>query len=146
MILKSGICMLGLALVLLCGAEQVIAAKPQSKPKITLPAGTLTSAEIFALFNDRTVYSVTAVRGRESVSYYALNGEVRQLRNGVKRFGFWRVTDSARICLQMEDLPEKCRIVVDEKGTYKKYIVRKDGKHQHSVSYPVFREGNLLGL
>jgi len=138
--------MLCLALNLLGGAGQAPAAEPESKPEITLPAGTLTSAELLALFNNRTVYSVTAVLGRESVSYYDPNGEVRQLRNGIERIGRWRVNDSARICLQMEDLPEKCRIIVNEKGTYKKYIVRKSGEHQHSVSYPVFREGNPLGL
>lgn len=118
----------------------------EEQPEIVLPAGTLSSEEVLALFKDQTVYSVTAAQGRESVSYYDPNGEVRQMRNGVKRTGTWRVTKNGRICLQMEDLPEKCRIIVKEKGTYKKYIVKKNGEHQHSVSYPAFRDGNPLGL
>jgi len=111
-----------------------------------LPAGTLTSSEVFTLFNDKTVFSVTAVKKRESISYYDPNGEVRQLRKGITRRGYWRVSDSGRMCLQMEDLPEKCRIIAKEGGVYKKYIVRKSGPHQHSVSYLEFRSGNPLGL
>jgi len=62
------------------------------------------------------------------------------------RCGHWRVTKNDRLCLRMEDLPEKCRIVVAENGGYKKYIVRKNGKHQPTVSYLSFLEGNNLGL
>jgi len=114
--------------------------------EVSLPPGTLSSAELLELFNNKTVFSVTAVLQRESLSYYDPNGEVRQRRNGVTRTGRWRVTDNDRICLQMEELPEKCRIIVREEGIYKKYIVRKDGVHQHSVSYPEFRDGNPFGL
>ena len=113
---------------------------------IALPPGTLSADELLRLFSDKTVYSVTAVRKRESVSYYASSGELLQMRNGVKRTGHWRVTANDRICLQMENLPEKCRIVVKEDGEYKKYIVKKNGRHQHSVSYVEFRDGNPLGL
>ncbi len=124
----------------------VLAEETIIEESVPLPEGTLSSQELFALFNDRTVHSVTAVQGRESISYYDPNGEIRQLRNDTKRIGHWRVSEHDRICLQMEDLPEKCRIIVREKGVYKKYIVRKDGKHQHSVSYPIFIDGNVLGL
>lgn len=111
-----------------------------------LPPGTLTAEELTALFSDKTVESVTAVRGRVSLSYYSPTGEVRQERNGRERFGQWRVTNSGRICLQMEQLPEKCRIVVKEGREYKKYIVRKNGQHQHSVTYRKFVNGNPYGL
>jgi hypothetical protein len=139
------LCFLAVFLLLPGGA---FAQSPSDAPIAgeALPAGTLTSPEVFALFNDMTVYSVTAIQLRESVSYYDPNGEVRQLRKGIKRNGQWRVTDFGRICLQMEDLPEKCRIIAREGGIYKKYIVRKSGPHQHSVSYPEFRKGNPLGL
>lgn len=113
---------------------------------VSLPPGTLSSAEVFILFNNKTVSSITAVKQRESVSYYDPNGVIRQQRKGIKRTGQWRVTDNDRICLQMEDLPEKCRIVVKEDGSYKKYIVRKNGIHQHIISYTEFRMGNPLGL
>jgi len=144
--LRSAIALLVTVLALLGPAGPVLAEEPEDNPNIVLPPGTLSSAEVFSLFNNKTVYSVTALQGRESVSFYDPNGEVRQKRNDIERNGHWRVTANGRICLQMEDLPEKCRIIVKENGTYKKYIVRKNGRHQHSVSYPAFRDGNPLGL
>jgi len=135
-----------LAVFLAVVGMTVIVVPESSAGDVKLPDGTLTSAEVFALFNDRTVTVITAVRQREGVSYYDPNGEIRQMRNGVMRVGHWRVTDSGRICLQMEDLPEKCRIIVKEGAVYKKYIVRKNGLHQHSVTYIRFREGNPEGL
>jgi hypothetical protein len=87
------------------------------------------------------VESVTAKQGRTSLSYYSPEGKVEQLRNGVMRRGTWRVSNSARICLQMENLQEKCRIIVKEGNEYKKYIVKKNGDHQHSVSYRKFMQG-----
>jgi hypothetical protein len=41
----------------------------------------------------------------------------------------------------METLGEKCRIIVKEGDEYKKYIVKKNGHHQHSVSYRNFAPG-----
>ncbi len=113
---------------------------------VALPPGTLNAEQVVNLFSNKTVDSVTAVQGRRSVSYYDPSGEVRQLRKGIKRTGRWRVTDNGRMCLQMEDRPEKCRIIVNENGRYKKFIVKKNGRHQHSVSYETFRIGNVMGL
>ncbi|PLY03084.1 MAG: hypothetical protein C0623_02510 [Desulfuromonas sp.] len=113
---------------------------------VTLPAGTLNAEEVLQLFYDRTVESVTAVKRRESRSYYDPDGEVSQYRNGQKRTGKWQVKENGRICLQMEDRPGKCRIIVREAGEYKKYIVKKNGRHVHSVSYPEFRKGNPYHL
>ena len=108
-----------------------------------LPAGTLKSKQLRRLFADRTVESVTAKKGRVSLTYYSPDGTVEQVRNGVKRTGTWWAKNS-RICLQMEGLKEKCRIVVKENGSYKKYIVKKNGRHQHSVSYRKFMPGKHL--
>jgi len=135
-----------LAVVLVAVGMMVVVVPESPAGGVMLPDGTLTSAEVFALFNNRTVTAVTAVRHREGVSYYDPNGEIRQIRDGIKRVGRWRITDSGRICLQMEDLPEKCRIIVKEGKVYKKYIVRKNGVHQHSVTYTRFRKGNPEGL
>ena len=110
-------------------------------PKPLLPMTTLRKKEIINLFSDKTVESVTANQGRTSLSYYSPDGKVEQLRNGVIRRGTWHVTNSARICLQMENLQEKCRIIVKEGDGYKKYIVKKNGDHQHSVSYRKFMQG-----
>lgn len=106
-----------------------------------LPIGTLSSQEVIELFSGKTVESVTAQQGRVSQTYYDPDGSLVQFRNGVKRTGKWRVTGSARICLQMEDLEEKCRIIVKDGRDYKKYIVKTNGEHQHSVSYRRFVPG-----
>lgn len=109
-----------------------------------LPRGTLDQKEVLALFSGKTVESVTANKGRISHSYYNKDGRVDQLRNGKTRSGTWRVTNQGRMCLQMEDMAVKCRIIVKDGDEYKKYIVRKNGDHQHSVSYRKFRDGKHL--
>ena len=106
-----------------------------------LPLGTLTKKEVVELFSGKTVESVTAKKGRISHTYYHPDGKVEQVRNNQFRYGNWRVRPDGRMCMQMEDLKEKCRIIVLEDGQYKKYIVKKDGRHQHSVSYRSFLSG-----
>jgi len=113
---------------------------------VRLPSGTLTAKEVVKLFSDRTVETRTVVKKRESLTYYHPDGEVVQQRNGTTRHGFWRVRKDGRICLQMEELEEKCRIIVRGLGGgYRKYIVRKNGLHQPTVDYLNFVEGNQLG-
>ncbi|WP_303722493.1 hypothetical protein [Malonomonas rubra] len=109
-----------------------------------LPPGTLGKKQLEELFSGKTVESVTAAKGRVSRSYFAADGTVEQVRDGVERYGKWRVADNGRICLQMENLKEKCRIIVKEGEQYKKYIVKKNGRHQHSISYRKFSPGNQL--
>lgn len=109
-----------------------------------LPSGTLSKKQLEKLFSGMTVESVTASKERVSQSYYAPDGTLEQVRAGSMRKGKWRVTDSGRICLQMENLKEKCRIIVREGKQYKKYIVKKNGRHKHSVSYTKFIPGRKL--
>jgi hypothetical protein len=109
--------------------------------KPLLPLGTLKKEQVIKLFSGQTVESVTASKSRVSQSYYSPDGTVEQVRNGAKRYGKWRVRSDARICLQMEALEEKCRIIVKEGDEYQKYIVKKNGHHQHSVSYRKFAPG-----
>lgn len=106
-----------------------------------LPTGTLSASQVKKLFSGRTVESVTVNKGRTSLSYYNANGNLEQRRNGKIRYGKWRVTDTGRICLQMENLKEKCRIIVNKDGEYRKYIVKKSGRHSHSVTYRNFMPG-----
>lgn len=113
-------------------------------PVPLLPQGTLNRKQLKKLFADKTVVSITAKKGRSSSTYYGADGSVTQLRNNQKRYGKWRVTKQGRICLQMEDLKEKCRIIVNEDGVFKKYIVKKNGRHSHSVSYRDFISGKQL--
>jgi len=109
-----------------------------------LPYGTLSRDKVITLFSGQTVESVTASSGRVSRTYYYPDGRIEQIRDGDKRFGKWWVRDDARICLQMEELQEKCRIIVKEDGEYRKYIVRKNSQHQHSVSYRNFNKGKIF--
>lgn len=106
-----------------------------------LPVGTLTRKKIVELFSGKTVESVTATKGRVSQTYYNPDGSLEQLRDGAKRYGTWRVKKNSRICLKIDNLKEKCRIIVKEDGAIKKYIVKKSGRHQHSVSYRNFSHG-----
>lgn len=108
-----------------------------------LPKRTLTSRQLKKLFSDHTVESITAKNNRSSLTYYSPNGTIEQRRNGVSRTGTWQVKNS-RICLQMEGLKKKCRIIVKEGDTFNKYIVKKNGHHQHSVSYIKFIPGKHL--
>ena len=109
-----------------------------------LPRGTLGRKRVEKLFSGKTVESLTADKGRVSLTYYGPKGEVIQERKGQRRAGQWRVAKAGRICLQMENLKEKCRIIVKEGNVYKKYIVKKNGRHQHTVSYRSFTPGNQL--
>lgn len=106
-----------------------------------LPEGTLGKDQVLKLFSGNTVESVTASQGRVSQTYYAPDGKIEQLRDGVMRFGTWQVSNSGRMCLQMEGTEEKCRIIVKEGDQIKKYIVKTSGQHQHSVSYRKFTQG-----
>lgn len=136
-------------LLTLAFAVTFLAAACQSTPRVavTLPPGTLSAEEIHELFIGKTVKSITVAKGRVSESYYDPNGEIRQLRNGERRSGHWRITDDARICLKMGYFgKEGCRIIVKEQGGYKKYIVKLDGNHVPAVSYQSFQTGNPLGL
>jgi len=116
----------------------------QMSPTPILPPGTLKKKAIISLFSDKTVESVTARKRRVSQTYYHPDGNLVQLRNGVKRYGTWRVTKNSRICLQMEGLQEKCRIIVKDGEQYKKYILKKNNHHQHSVSYRKFTTGQAF--
>jgi len=106
-----------------------------------LPKGALKRKRVIKLFSEQTVESVTASKGRVSQTYYNPDGTLEQLREGVKRYGMWRVTKNSRMCLKMENLEEKCRVIVKEDGAVKKYIVKKNGNHQHSVTYRKFSPG-----
>ncbi len=106
-----------------------------------LPAGTLSRRELRDLFHNRTATSVSGSRERLSRTYYAPDGSVEQLRDGRKRTGKWRITRNARICLQMDNNREKCRIVVRESGELRKYVVKKNGRHQPVVTYRAFAAG-----
>jgi len=121
--------------------------RERKKPSVELPANTLDRTQVMALFEDRTVESRTVNKRRFSVTYYHPEGEVRQLRDDNKRYGFWRVRPNGRICLQMETLKEKCRIIVRVPGgSYRKYIVRKNGQHQPTVDYVRFWKGNTFDI
>ncbi len=101
----------------------------------------LNNKAITMLFSDKTVASETVSKGRTSLTYYHRDGTLELMRNGEKHSGTWRVTDKDRMCLKLEELQEKCRIIVKQGDTYSKYIVKKNGQHQKSVKYLRFLPG-----
>lgn len=121
-----------------------VSEEPLMAESISLPTGTLSEKAVTRLFSDKTAQSVSVRKGRVSLTYYDPNGTLEQLRDGTKRHGIWRVTKNGRICLAFAGSKEKCRIIVKEGKTYKKYIVKKSGQHQHSVSYQQFLPGKQL--
>lgn len=111
---------------------------------VTLPPGTLDAAAVTALFSGKTVESVTDSSGRVSLTYYGANGELRQLQNGAKRSGTWKVRDDGRICLEFPGDSSQCRIIVKEGDIYRKYVVKLNGMHKPVVTYRSFSPGNLV--
>jgi hypothetical protein len=133
------ICLTSTLFILLLSGYSMSADEP-----VPLPAGTLDATEVESLFSGKTVESVVDKSGRISLTYYNPNGELRQLQKGEKRSGTWNVRRDGRICLQLEDKDRQCRIIVKEGTTYRKYIVKLDGKHEQILTYRLFRDGNLV--
>ena len=105
------------------------------------PLVKLKKEEIIMLFSDKTVESKTVRKGRVSLTYYRPDGTLEVSRNGKKHSGAWRVTDNNRMCLNIENSKEKCRIIVKQGAFYSKYIVKKNGQHQQSINYRRFMPG-----
>jgi len=131
-----------LVTVLAGGCAPAMAKK--EKKAVQLPPGTLSAAEVKELFSGRTVESILDSNGRASLTYYNPNGELRQLQDGERRNGVWRVRDDGRICLAFAGSKEKCRILVKEGQVYRKYVVRRNGHHERIITYKSFRNGNLV--
>ncbi len=110
----------------------------------SLPLEQLTRDSIIDLFADKTVESETVRKKRVSLTYYRPDGTLELVRNGRIHAGLWRVTGSGRMCLKIDDSQEKCRIIVREGSTFSKYIVKKNGQHQHSIRYRRFIPGKQL--
>jgi hypothetical protein len=127
--------------VLLVGCAGVATKKTEA---VRPPAGTLDAAAVTALFSGKTVESVLDKTGRISLTYYSPTGELLQLQEGKKRSGKWEVREDGRICLDFPGDDRQCRAIVKEGGVYRKYIVKKDGKHEPVVTYKSFRDGNLI--
>ncbi len=130
-----------LILLLTTNGVAALAAEP-----IVLPSGTLGADELQQLFPGKTVESFNLRNNQVSLSYYDPNGTVRQLRKGKIRLGKWNIKENGRICLKMENERNKCRIVVLEQDIYRKYVVKKSGKHKHVINYRSFISGNPHNL
>ena len=130
--------------IMLVSVLLIVLVEGCASTRVTLPPGTLNATEVTALFSGKTVESKLDKSGRVSLTYYNPNGALRQLQNGQKRNGTWRVKKSGRICLQFAGDKESCRIIINEGPFYRKYIVKRDGNHQPILTYTSFRSGNLV--
>ena len=134
--------LMGLIAIILGGC---VGKQTQAEEKdVALPQGTLNAAEVTKLFSGKSVESILEKNGRVSLTYYNPNGSLRQLQDGIRRSGVWRVREDSRICLDFAGDRDRCRIIVKEGNTYVKYIVKNDGQHERIITYRSFREGNLV--
>lgn len=134
-------------LLALVAAFFLISGCAQKSDSTLPPAKWLTDKQLHRLFVKKTAKSRSVGQGRVSYTYYHSKGKVTQKRDGQYRYGKWRIVsrdDGGRICLKMEDAPEKCRAVAKVNGTYQKYIVKKNGEHKHVVTYINFRGRNTI--
>ena len=128
--------LMGLIAIILGGC---VGKQSQAEEKdVALPQGTLNAAELTKL------ESILEKNGRVSLTYYNPNGSLRQLQDGIRRSGVWRVRDDGRICLDFAGERDRCRIIVKEGNTYVKYIVKNDGQHERIITYRSFRDGTLV--
>ena len=117
----------------------------------TAEAKDLTGDEIRALFSGKTIHSYHERKDFDIVAFYAPDGTVRMERKGDTWTGKWRI-DGNNICLQLNDpysgVPrkERCRIIAEEDGVYKKYKVKDNGNRVHIITYRKFEDGNTAGL
>ena len=124
---------------LTAGSLLLVISGCQVKPE----SAQLNSAELQALFSNRTVESYNLINGTTSFTYYYADGRVLQERYWQKREGQWRVKDG-QICLAMEDKKESCRPVYAEGDRYYKYRLGSDGQPEKIIRYRQFLNGNRL--
>ena len=105
----------------------------------------LQGSEIKTLFSGKTVKGRHDKRGYAFKSFYETDGTFRSYQGGAKepRKAKWRVSGD-QICVTWEDTNEDlCRtMVTDDKGSYWKVKVKRNGAHVRVVTFDSFSDGN----
>ena len=81
--------------------------------------------------------------------YYDPAGRFRSINTGtdVEQSGAWRIESNGVVCILWDgDSDELCRNIVSSGGSYKKVLIKPDGKRIDIISYSRFATGSADDL
>jgi len=103
----------------------------------------LNSQEVHKLFSNKTVNAFHELKKVPVTLFYNENGKVSGIfSNGKLGSTSWSVNDTGKICLKVK-AKDLCFDVVDDGSSYKKYLVKANGKRVLVFSMETFTEGNV---
>jgi hypothetical protein len=102
----------------------------------------LSAQEVTSLFSDQTYIASIPSRNIQMTIYANPNGTLFGMQNGHKFTSKWSVNDKGEICVSYKN-KMSCRIVMEDKGVYKKYKVNDKGEKVILVVYQSFASGNI---
>ena len=110
----------------------------------------LNAEEVRQLVSGKTVEAKHPKRGIMLTVFYNPDGTFRQLRDGKKQSGTWRVTEEGLLCKKNDNgWGEKCRIIEkDDDGTWNGYKIKKGVKkfRKHERVFMIILDGNPYDL
>ncbi len=112
----------------------------------------LSADELKALFTGKTAYAYHLHKDLDIIAYFDADGTTRQLRNGNKWTGTWRIDEAGQHCIQLQDpysgnnKPERCRTIKKEGKKYVRYKTTDSGNLAAVVKYKKFKDGNPKNL
>ncbi len=116
-------------------------------------ADTLNAEQVKALFTDKTTYATHVRKDFDITTYFASDGTLISIRKGDEQWtGKWRVESDGKHCIRLNDpysgvaKIERCMIVKDDGGTYKRFKIKKNGDLKHIITYKRFADGNPENL
>ncbi len=125
---KNGVAAMAAALVLL-------ASGPAAAER------TLNRDEVMTLFSDKTVQYYHERKDFDIEAYYAPDGSLRGKRGDKKLNATWSVEEHGSLCISRHG-QNRCRIIVENNGVYKKYKEKGDGSRVLVITYRKFIDGN----
>jgi hypothetical protein len=100
----------------------------------------LNADEVTVMFSGNTATGEHAFKKKKSMVYFSPDGTYKgkRLDKNTSRQGKWSVDDKAQLCME-KDGDTRCRRVVDDNGTIKKYK-----KNKHVWTFTKFEDGDKL--
>jgi hypothetical protein len=122
---------------LLGGADKKTAVQHVESARVR-GSRTLTEPEIKSLFVGKTVSGYNQHKDYAFTRYYDPAGVVTEQGDRGRRRGQWSVGADGQFCEGFGGGETKCRVIVNEDGTYKKYKVNRKGERQLLIIYQTF--------